>query len=210
MKKIISTISYIWLIFLFTPAQATIESAEEVVKGTANKVIARLDAEREMLEAEPTRIYGLVDEVIIPHFDFISMSKWVLGKNSWRGASEAQREQFIGEFRTLLVRTYAKALLEYSSEKIEYLPSNSNPDSNLVEVKTRIKQGGSKDVPIDYRLHVSGGEWKVVDIVVDGVSLVSTYRGSFASEIRKNGLDGLITKLSQRNDTMVSSEKGTN
>ncbi len=210
MKKIISTITCAWLILLFSPAQATIESAEEVVKGTANKVLARLTAERELIEAEPTRIYGLVNEVVIPHFDFVSMSKWVLGKNSWRAASEAQREQFIGEFRTLLVRTYAKALLEYTSEEIEYLPSNGNPDSNLVEVKTKIKQGGARDVPIDYRLHITGGEWKVVDIVVDGVSLVSTYRGSFASEIRKNGLDALITKLSQRNDTMVSSEKASN
>ena len=171
---------------------------------TAEEVLARVTSEREELDANPGRIYGLVDDVVIPHFDFVSMSKWVLGKKSWRGASESQRQEFIDEFRTLLVRTYAKALLEYANQEIEYLPEESNPNSNLVVIKTKIPQAGTSPVPIDYRMHVSGGEWKVVDIVVDGVSLILTYRGSFASEIRKNGLDALISKLSQRNDAMVN------
>lgn len=209
MKKTISLISCVWLVLLFNTAQATIQTAEEVVMTTADAVLERLNAEREAIDADPGRIYGLVNEVVIPHFDFISMSKWVLGKRSWRGASESQRQQFIGEFRTLLVRTYAKALLVYSDEAIEYLPTVENPNSNLVVVKTKINQAGSKAVPIDYRMHVSGGEWKVVDIVVDGVSLVSTYRGSFASQIKKSGLDSLISKLSQRNATMVTAGGNT-
>jgi len=127
MKKTISLISCVWLVLLFNTAQATIQTAEEVVMSTADAVLERLTAEREAIDADPGRIYGLVNEVVIPHFDFISMSKWVLGKKSWRGASEGQREQFIGEFRTLLVRTYAKALLEYSNEAIEYLPTEENP-----------------------------------------------------------------------------------
>ena len=209
MKKTISLISCVWLVLLFNTAQATIQTAEEVVMSTADAVLERVTTEREALDADPGKIYGLVNEVVIPHFDFISMSKWVLGKTSWRGASEGQREQFIGEFRTLLVRTYAKALLEYSNEAIEYLPTEDNPNSNLVVVKTKINQPGAKAVPIDYRMHVSGGEWKVVDIVVDGVSLVSTYRGSFASQIKKGGLDSLISKLSQRNETMVNAGENT-
>jgi len=209
MKKTISLISCVWLVLLFNTAQATIQTAEEVVMSTADAVLERVTTEREALDADPGKIYGLVNEVVIPHFDFISMSKWVLGKTSWRGASEGQREQFIGEFRTLLVRTYAKALLEYSNEAIEYLPTEDNPNSNLVVVKTKINQAGAKAVPIDYRMHVSGGEWKVVDIVVDGVSLVSTYRGSFASQIKKGGLDSLISKLSQRNATKVNAGGNT-
>jgi phospholipid transport system substrate-binding protein len=209
MKKTISLVSCVWMVLLFSPVQATIQTAEEVVMTTADAVLERLIAEREQLDANPGKIYGLVNEVVIPHFDFVSMSKWVLGKTSWRGASEGQREEFIGEFRTLLVRTYAKALLEYSEQAIEYLPTEDNPNSNLVVVKTKINQAGSDAVPIDYRMHVSSGEWKVVDIVVDGVSLVSTYRGSFASEIKKNGLDSLINKLSQRNETMVNAGENT-
>ena len=204
MKKTISLISCVWLVLLFSSAQAVIQTAGEVVMNTADEVLARVTSEREAIDADPGRIYGLVNDVVIPHFDFVSMSKWVLGKKTWRGASESQREQFIDEFKTLLVRTYAKALLEYANQEIEYLPEESNPSSNLVLVKTKIHQSGTSAVPIDYRMHISGGEWKVVDIVVDGVSLILTYRGSFASEIRKNGLDALIRKLSQRNDEMVN------
>jgi len=209
MKKTISLISCLWLVLLFNPAQATIQTAEEVVMSTADAVLARLTTEREALDADPGKIYDLVNEIVIPHFDFLSMSKWVLGKKNWRGASEAQRKQFVSEFRTLLVRTYAKALLEYSDESIEYLPVEENPESSLVVVKTRINQRGSVTVPIDYRMHISGGEWKVVDLVVDGVSLISTYRGSFASQIKKSGLDALISKLSQRNATMISAGDST-
>lgn len=206
MNKTISLIISVWLVLLFNPAQATIQTAEEVVMSTADEVLARLSSEREALDADPSMIYGLINEIVIPHFDFVSMSKWVLGKTSWKGASEEQRERFVEEFRTLLVRTYAKALLEYSNEAIEYLPEESNPNSNLVVIKTKIHQPGTNAVPIDYRMHVSGGEWKVVDLVVDGVSLVSTYRGSFASEIKKNGLEALINKLSQRNNVMVNAD----
>ncbi|NIQ16394.1 MAG: ABC transporter substrate-binding protein, partial [Candidatus Dadabacteria bacterium] len=83
-------------------------------------------------EANPEKLYSLIDELVIPHFDFLSMSKWVLGKTNWRSASEEQRSQFVIEFRTLLVRTYAKALLEYSDEEIVYKPVTSNPESNIV------------------------------------------------------------------------------
>jgi len=204
MKKIILLISCLWSVLLISSVQATVQTAGEVVMNTADEVLARVTSEREAIDADPGRIYSLVNDVVIPHFDFVSMSKWVLGKKSWRGASESQREQFIAEFRTLLVRTYAKALLEYAHQEIEYLPEESNPNSNLVVIKTKIQQSGTSAVPIDYRMHLSGGEWKVVDIVVDGVSLILTYRGSFASEIRKNGLDALIGKLSQRNDEMVN------
>jgi phospholipid transport system substrate-binding protein len=209
MNKTISLLSCMCLLFVFNTAQATIQSAEEVVMTTADAVLARLATESEALDADPGKIYGLVNEIVIPHFDFVSMSKWVLGKKNWRGASESQRVQFVHEFRTLLIRTYAKALLEYSDEEIVYLPVEKNPDSNLVVVKTKINQAGSTAVPIDYRMHVSGGEWKVVDLVVDGVSLVSTYRGSFASQIKKSGFESLISKLSQRNSTMVTAEDST-
>jgi len=192
-----------FLVLTFSNSYATTKSAEEVVKETADSVIARLSSERVELEAHPEKLYSLINELVIPHFDFVSMSKWVLGRN-WRDASEAQQEQFVGEFRTLLVRTYAKALLEYSNETINYIPVENNPDSNIVVVKTEIHQPGTKPVTINYSMHVSGGEWKVVDVTVDGISLVATYRGSFASEIRKSGIDALIAKLTERNSTATS------
>lgn len=208
MKKIISLISCLWLVLLFNTAHATIKTAEEVIMGVVDVVLERLNTEQEALHADPSKIYGLVNEVVKPHFDFVSMSKWVLGKN-WRGASEKQREQFIAELRTLLIRTYGKALLEYSGQSIEYLPTKENSNSNLIVVKTKIHQNNSKAIPIDYRMHISGGQWKIVDIVVNGLSLVSTYRVSFASEIKKNGFDALVSKLSHKNKIMMHLQDNT-
>lgn len=209
MKKIISLIGCLWLVLLFNTAHATIETAEEVIMGVVDVVLERLNTEQEALHADPSKIYGLVNEVVKPHFDFVSMSKWVLGKKNWRGASEKQREQFIAELRTLLIRTYGKALLEYSGQSIEYLPTKENSNSNLIVVKTKIHQNNSKEIPIDYRMHISGGQWKIVDIVVNGLSLVSTYRVSFASEIKKNGFDALVSKLSHKNKIMMHLQDNT-
>lgn len=203
LRAVITTLLFVPLFSL--SVHATTPGAEEVVKTTSEQVLQKLIQEKEELAAHPDRLYGMVNQLIVPHFDFSSMSKWVLGKN-WRNATPEQRQQFIEQFKNLLVRTYAKTLLEYSDEKITYLPLESNANSNLVVVKTEIQQpSGAGTLPIHYRMHISGGEWKVVDVAVDGVSLVSTYRGSFGSEIRKNGLDALIAKLAERNDKLESS-----
>ena len=187
------------LVFSVNTVHAMSQTAEEVVKVTADQMLDKLSAERANLEVHPEKIFDLIHEIVIPRFDFLSMSKWVLGKQAWRTANETQREEFIEQFRTLLVRTYAKALLEYSDENIIYHEAENNPGSNIAVVRTELQKAGSHPVPINYSMHVAGGEWKVVDVAVDGVSLVKTYRGSFASEIRKNGMDNLIEKLKQRN-----------
>lgn len=188
-----------------TAQAAAQEDAAEVVKTTSQQVLERLATEKGHLEENPGRIYELINELVLPHFDFTSMSRWVLGRESWKTASEEQRREFIGEFQTLLVRTYAKALLEYSDEEIKYYPAEGNPGSGLVVVKTEVQQpSGGGSIPIHYRMHQQNGQWKVVDVAVDGVSLVSTYRGSFASEIRKNGLDALIAKIGERNNKLAS------
>jgi len=194
---------------LAATAVVALPAAEDVVRATTDQTVARLREQKPDLQAHPEKIYDLIHELVIPHFDFPSMSKWVLGSN-WRDATEAQRESFIAQFRTLLVRTYAKALLEYSDTDIRFLNSEGNPSSNVVIVKTEVDQpGGGAPVPIHYRMHISDGSWKVVDVSVDGVSLVSTYRGSFASEISKGGLDNLIAKLVDRNQkiSLVSPEQ---
>ncbi len=197
------------LFSLVATTAAALPAAEDVVRTTTDQTVARLREQKPDLQAHPEKIYDLIHELVIPHFDFPSMSKWVLGSN-WRNATEEQRDSFITQFRTLLVRTYAKALLEYSDTDIRFLNSDSNPSSNVVIVKTEVDQpGGGAPVPIHYRMHISDGSWKVVDVSVDGVSLVSTYRGSFASEISKGGLDNLIAKLVDRNQkiSLVSAEQ---
>jgi phospholipid transport system substrate-binding protein len=201
--KSLSSLLLLGLSLVAAGPAAAVPSAEEVVRTTTDRTVERLRAQKSELQAHPEKIYDLIHELVIPHFDFPSMSKWVLGSN-WRTASDAQRQAFVDQFRTLLVRTYAKALLEYSEEEIRFLRSEGNPESNVVIVKTEVDQpGGGPAVPIHYRMHISGGDWKVVDVSVDGVSLVSTYRGSFASEINKGGLDNLIAKLVDRNQKLA-------
>lgn len=186
---------------VFTSGQlyAAGETAGDVVKNTASHVLERLHAEKEQIDDNPGRIYDLVNELVIPHFDFYSISRQVLG-NVWKKATEQQRQAFMEQFRILLVRTYANALRQYSVNEIIYYPEQRNQDSSLVVVRSEVKGiKGSVSIPIHYRMHSVDGEWKVVDVSIEGISLVSTYRGSFASEVRKSGLDALISALMKKN-----------
>ncbi len=184
-------------------SQAAVKSPDAVVKETADGVISRIESQRAVLEQNPSQVYELVNELVIPHFDFISMSKWVLGKN-WKSANDVQRGEFIEQFKTLLVRTYARALLEYSGQEVKYFPVEQNPKSNLAVVKTELTSSGAQPFPVAYRMHQKNEQWKVVDVAVDGVSLVSTYRGSFATQIKKNGFDALIQQLTDKNEKLAN------
>jgi len=182
-----------------SPALQAAETAQQLVVDTSTKVLERLKAEREKLQANPDLIYPLVEDIVLPHFDFERMSIWVLGKN-WRKANHAQQQQFVKEFRTLLVRTYAKALLEYTDQTINYLPFHADAGAKRVSVRTEVNQAGGPAIPINYSMYLDKqGEWKVYDISVDGVSLVTNYRTSFASEIRSGGIDKLLEQLAARN-----------
>ena len=169
-----------------------------VVTDTTKRMLTVLKDEKSVIRENPDRIYKLVNQIILPHFDFSRMSRWVLGKH-WRSASDAQRERFIQEFRTLLVRTYATALLEYSDQEVEFQPVRADPDATDVTVRTAVKQPGGFPIPINYSMYLSDGTWKVYDVTIDGVSLVASYRSAFSSQIQRGGLDHLIGLLAERN-----------
>ena len=206
MKLRVAVITLLLVPFLLSQVHASTDTALDIVRTTSDKVIERLSTQKADLDKHPEHLYGLIDELVLPHFDFAIMSRWVMGKD-WNSTPVVKQEQFIEQFKTLLVRTYAKALLEYSGQEINYLTPQSNPNSNLVIVKTEVAGNGSAhSIPINYRMHSSAGEWKVIDIAIDGVSLVGTYRGEFGSEIRKNGVDSLIRKLTERNSDLTGSD----
>lgn len=190
---------------LIRPALAA-HPAEQLVINTTDQVLARLKADSERLKGDANLIYPLVEDLVLPHFDFERMSIWVLGKN-WRSADKAQQQQFTTEFRTLLVRTYAKALLEYTDQQLRYLPFHAEKGADRVTVKTEIEQSGGPSIPLHYSMYLNkGGEWKVYDIKVDGVSLVSNYRSSFATEIRNGGIPRLLDKLVRMNQGGATAE----
>jgi len=206
MKTRFTVVLFMFSLLFAGQLSATSQDAQDVVKMTADKVLSRIQSERSMLDANPERIYDLVNELVIPHFDFVSMSKWVLGKN-WKKATEEQRKEFVEQFRILLVRTYARALLEYSGQQIKYLPLEESPKPNLAVIKTELESKNAQILPVNYRMYNRDGTWKVIDVAVDGVSLTSTYRGSFASEIKKNGIAALIAKLGERNAKLTSASR---
>lgn len=184
-------------LLLAQPAMAD-NAPNAVVKETADLILAEVVSLKKELNQSPEKIYQLVEHIVLPRFDFPRMSRLVLGKY-WKRAKESEKEAFIGAFRELLIRTYTMALLNYSGQEIEYLPFRHIVDATNVTVSTKVSESGAIPVPINYKLRLDEDDWKVYDVVIDGVSLVSNYRTSFASQIRRYKLSGLIRKLELRN-----------
>jgi len=170
----------------------------EVVRDTSSRMLLALQSERTRIAQDSGRLYELVAEIVLPYFDFRRMSQWVLGRN-WRTATAQQRERFVEQFRILLVRTYGRALSEYADEKVIYLPFDAGSEVDRVTVRTEIEQRGGAPIPVSYSMYLSDSGWKVYDVAISGVSLVTNYRSSFGSIIRKDGMDSLIEQLGSRN-----------
>lgn len=173
-------------------------TADELVKQTAEDVLATIKNDKDIQAGNQQKIFALAEEKILPNFDFDRVCRMVLGKN-WKAATPEQQAAFQKEFRSLLLRTYATALGKYRNQVIEYKPLRAEPDAKNVSVKTQILQPGGQPIAVDYSLVKVEGGWKVYDIVIESVSLVTNYRSQFSNEIRTNGLDSLNKKLAEKN-----------
>lgn len=174
-------------------------SAESFMKDVVDDILSVVEKRREELQEDPQALRDLVTEQIMPHVDFRYLSQLVLARH-WRTASEAQREAFMGAFRNMLMRTYADALLAYRDQKIRYLPNRNDPERRDAQVRTEIVPKDGQPIPVTYRLYRNDqGEWKIYDITVERISLVTNYRSTFDDQIRKRGLDGLIEQLENHN-----------
>jgi phospholipid transport system substrate-binding protein len=171
---------------------------DELVKNTANEVLAIIKQDKDIQSGNTQKVIELVDAKVLPHFDFTRMTRLAVGRN-WSKASDAQKEQLIKEFRTLLVRTYSNSLAQYKNQTIEYKPSNVAPDEKEVTVKSVVSQPGGQPIAIDYRMEKTSDGWKAFDIAVEGVSLVTNYRSSFNSIVEQSGIDALVKSLVEKN-----------
>ena len=172
--------------------------AMALVKSTATEVIDRLHADPSANSANPQRLYSIAEEVVLPHFDFERMSQRVLGKH-WRDASPAQRERFVGEFKTLLVRTYATAVSDYRDAQLSFQPARAL-GTDIWRVRSNVDRGnGAPLLQVDYDVYRNAEAWKVFDVAINGVSLVVSYRSGFNTDIAKLGMDGLIDQIAQHN-----------
>jgi len=187
--------------FLSVSVSATedAEHPQALVESAIDNVLTELKNNADEIKENPNKIYELVQTKLIPYFDFDKMSKLALGKN-WRKASDEQRTLFVEEFRLLLVRTYSTALSEYAGQDINFLPFKGDLTKKKAKVKMEIVQTGGASIPMSLSIFQNKQDaWKVYDVKVDGISLVTNYRSSFASEIRKDGMDKLIERLAERN-----------
>ena len=197
MKSVIKLVASVALMGVMQLAQADV-APDVLVKSTADEVLAIVKKDKDIQAGDQKKIFALAEEKILPNFDFDRVSRMVLGKN-WSRASKEQQDAFQKEFRSLMLRTYATALGKYRNQTINYKPLRAEPSDKEVTVKTEIVQPGGQPIAVDYSLEKTGEAWKVYDIVIEGVSLVTNYRGQFSNEIRQSGLDGLIQKLADKN-----------
>ena len=198
MKQLLSGFYFLALLGFAGSAVAEM-GTDELVRKTADEVIEIVKNDKDIQNGNQQKIFALAEAKILPNFDFDRVCRLVLGRN-WATATKEQQAEFQKEFRSLLLRTYASALSKYRNQTIQYLPFRAQPDATRVTVKTQILQPGGQPIAIDYTLEKGANGWKVFDIVIEGVSLVTNYRSQFSNEIRQvGGMDGLIQRLAEKN-----------
>jgi phospholipid transport system substrate-binding protein len=176
------------------------KSPVDVLRGISDHVMEIIKKDPSVLD-DKARLRDIAEQFVLPHVDFIALSQAVLGIN-WRKATPEQRQVFEQEFRTLLMNTYLSSIsrADYHGQSIRYLPMRKPPTGDLAEVDAEIEQPNGPLIHAQFRMYRrDGGEWKIYDVVAEGVSLVVTQRSSFSSIIRDKGLDGLIAMLVKRN-----------
>jgi phospholipid transport system substrate-binding protein len=184
---------------LATPSAFAQEVAPDaLLKAVTLGVIGVIRQDKAIQAGNPLKLAELVESRILPLFDFDRMAQTAVARN-WRLASAGQQASLTTEFKTLLVRTYSTALSSYRDQVIEFKPLRAAASDTEVTVKSQIKQSGKPPLTIDYDMARTAAGWKVIDIKIEGVSLVTTYRDSFADEVREGGLDGLIKSLADKN-----------
>lgn len=206
MKKYlgISVVLAAW--WLALPAWAMATSPDTLVDNTAQEVLAIVRQDKELQSGNTAKILDLVEAKVLPHFNFARMTRLAMGKN-WSKATPEQQQELVKEFRTLLVRTYSNALSTYSDYTIKVEPLKSNAADTDTTVKTKVMDSGQQPVPIDYSMEKTNDGWKVYDVTVAGVSLVTNYRSTFNSQVREGGVEKLIKTLADKNRSLIAADK---
>ena len=196
MKRLVNVV--VILLCMVGVAQAGVVAPDELIKTTALDVLDIVKQDKDIQAGNQKKILDLVDAKVLPHFDFVRMTQLAAGKH-WRSATNEQKQALVTEFRNLLGRTYTKAFTVYRDQTIEVKPFRMAADATEATVKTAINKPGAQPIPVDYEMRKTADGWKAFDVSIEGVSMVVSYRGTFASEIKEKGIDGLIKALSDKN-----------
>ncbi|MBS0497542.1 MAG: ABC transporter substrate-binding protein [Gammaproteobacteria bacterium] len=202
MKKILGIMILTISSLLAFPAWSVEMAPDRLVDKTVKEVIEIIQKDEELKNGNKDKMLDLIETKILPHFNFTRMTQLAMGQH-WSKAEPGQQTKLVDEFRTLLVRTYSNALTTYNHETIKVNPIKQLGDSVETTVRTVVVQGkGREPVPIDYSMEKKPDGWKVYDVTVAGVSLVTNYRGSFNSQVRKGGVEGLLKALADKNKSL--------
>lgn len=183
---------------------ADIVPPDVLVRNTSKEVLEIIKKDKDIQTGDRKKLLDLVETKILPHFDFTRITRLAVGKN-WRTATPEQQQALVKEFRTLLVRTYSTALTSYRDQTYEVKTADVKGDDATVKVE--INQPGGQPINIDYSLEKTQQGWKVYDVIVAGISLVTSYRSTFNNEINRSGIDGLIKTLMDKNEKLESGEE---
>lgn len=195
LKKILLSVA---LFGVLNVARAEVVAPDMLIKDTVQEVVTIIKHDQEIQAGNQKKILALVDSKVLPHFDFTRMTQLAVGKY-WRTATPEQKQALVTEFRNMLVRTYTKVFTVYRDQTIEVRPIKMIAEETEATVQTIISKPGTPPVLVNYEMKKAADGWKVFDITIEGVSMVMNYRGTFASAIQENGLDGLIKTLADKN-----------
>ena len=189
----------VFLSCVVAAAQAQELAPDVLVKNVTTEVVELIA--KEIGSGNRAGLIPVIEAKVLPHFNFASMTLLAMGQN-WKKANPEQKKRLIGEFKTLLVRTYASALAAYSEQRFDFRPLRAKPTDTDVTVNVRVMQSGAQPVTIDYSMEKTGAGWKVYDVMVGGVSLVANYRTEFNNTVRESGIEGLIRTMQAKNHSL--------
>ena len=195
MRKLLLTVA---MFTVFGIAHADVTTPDALIKNTVQDVTTIIKRDQEIQAGNQKKIVALVDSKVLPNFDFTRMTQLAVGKY-WRTATAEQKQSLVTEFRNMLVRTYTKVFIVYRDQTIEVKPLKLAADATEATVQTVISKPGTPAVLVNYEMKKAADGWKAFDITIEGVSMVMSYRGTFASTIQDKGIDGLIKALADKN-----------
>jgi phospholipid transport system substrate-binding protein len=197
------------ILFIFlsmAPARAQGLAPDALAKSVTEEVLALIRADKDIQSGSQKKVLELVEAKVLPHFSFPRMTQLAMGRN-WRAANPEQQKRLVGEFRALLVRTYTTAFTQYKNQTVEYKPVRMAAADTEVVVQSLIKQNSGPPIAVDYNMEKTDAGWKVYNLKIEGISLVENYRNTFNTEIQKNGVDGLIATLAEKNRSTQVTQK---
>ena len=203
MKQLFSLLAGVFL--LAGNAFAADEAPDAMVKRVTDDVLTIVRNDKDIQSGNTQKAIELVQAKVLPNFNFTRMTALAVGKD-WNKATADQKKKLAEEFKNLLVRTYSNALTAYKNQTIRYKPLNTQPGDTDVVVRTEIRQPGQQAILLDYSVEKGEDGWKVYDVIVAGISLVTNYRDTFAQEVRANGIDGLISAIAAKNKQVLAAQ----